>query len=830
MRMKNYYRILLQVALLCFTLTAALTCFGQLTLKWKVKTGAAVSGSPALSPDGKTVYITSEDGMLYALDVSRSGAEKFGPLQIGNISPNGEPVSSPVVTANGSIYVASSDGHLYCIAADGSTNWMLDLGVGNSHGGSSVAVGADGTIYVTYDDLPTVFAVDPTYGTNKWEFDTTAPPLNTPGSSGYGVDSSPTVGPNGTIYFIVASAYPNGSDDSKLVALDCAGTFKWFLNSDTSRLDIDSDFYFDPVLDSQGAIYCPMDLAGQNQNYASGSWLLPVNGNSSPLWTGPYVAGGTIQSSPAIGPDGTVYFGCNDDNLYALDSNGNLKWKHQAPDMIESSPALASNGTIYFGCNDGNLYAIAAENGSLVDTYTTTASYHVRSSPAIGSDGTVYFGSDDGYVYALSGTAPLANSAWPMFRRNPAHTASMATGSCGCVGAPTWSPNQATSFTFTPCSSSSFVPLSVSAPGASAVDFYAIFNGSDVLIGSKTPDAYGNATFDWYGPPPGSTTLYATAVGGGCTATSGPLTITVNCTGCTVSPPTWLSPSSQNQSFTIAPWLCTPGITLTVSAPDADSVEFYNGLQDLGPGTADNGYFNFAWANPPLGNSTLSAVASRAGCNSATSESIQIVVTTSDCISVQFGPSGCVQQTGLAATGVGSQDYWNVISGLSGGLTANAFPCQDVHGKCTSVSLEVDDSSGSYQGSWSLSGAYPLFNYGLTSGYGQDVLLTIYGLPAGSYDVYLYGLGPYSDFGCGAQYLNTQFTIEDGPDNLPPSPLATYPSGNFTSFSDGDQYVVFPGLQFSTSGNALVIDVSDSSSCQDYEDLVINGLQIVPSQ
>ncbi|MBT3879467.1 MAG: PQQ-binding-like beta-propeller repeat protein, partial [Candidatus Scalindua sp.] len=41
-----------------------------------------------------------------------------------------------------------------------------------------------------------------------------------------------------------------------------------------------------------------------------------------------------------------------------IDTNGELKWSYQAGGWIESSPLIGSDGTIYFGSNDNHLYAI----------------------------------------------------------------------------------------------------------------------------------------------------------------------------------------------------------------------------------------------------------------------------------------------------------------------------------------------------------------------------------------------------------------------------------------------------------------------------------------
>ena len=39
-----------------------------------------------------------------------------------------------------------------------------------------------------------------------------------------------------------------------------------------------------------------------------------------------------IYSSPAIGSDGTIYVGSDDCKLYAINSNGTLKWSYTTGD------------------------------------------------------------------------------------------------------------------------------------------------------------------------------------------------------------------------------------------------------------------------------------------------------------------------------------------------------------------------------------------------------------------------------------------------------------------------------------------------------------------
>ena len=125
-----------------------------------------------------------------------------------------------------------------------------------------------------------------------------------------------------------------------------------------------------------------------------------------------------MDSSPAIGQDGTIYVGSGDSYLYAIGSDGNLKWKFGTGYWVHSSPAIGQNGVIYVG-SGYYLYAINP-NGSSKWKFKTEG--YIESSPAIGKDGTVYVGSQDNYLYAINpdGTLKWKFKAWDEVNSSPA--------------------------------------------------------------------------------------------------------------------------------------------------------------------------------------------------------------------------------------------------------------------------------------------------------------------------------------------------------------------------------------------------------------------------
>jgi len=118
------------------------------------------------------------------------------------------------------------------------------------------------------------------------------------------------------------------------------------------------------------------------------------------LWQ--VATGSPITGAPAVGRDGTLYFGSIDRSIYAVAPDGTVKWSVPTGGLIDTcSPAIADDGTVYMGSNDGNLYALRPD-GTRRWTKSFGANAPASNSPALAADGTIYIKAGDGWLYALN--------------------------------------------------------------------------------------------------------------------------------------------------------------------------------------------------------------------------------------------------------------------------------------------------------------------------------------------------------------------------------------------------------------------------------------------
>ena len=239
----------------------------------------------------------------------------------------------------------------------GQTFWLFETEIGAL---SSPVIADDETIYIGSITLDAVYP----NGTLKWSH------------SNITLETAPAIDDNGTIYCGNVR-----SDYHHFNAIYPNGTTKWcvYINRVIGS----------PVISGDGTIIAPESV--DNKIVA----LYPSNGTRK--WE--FLTNDYIYSSPAIGLDGTIYCGCHDGNIYALNPNGTLRWKYLTGAWVHGSPSIGIDGTVYCGSDDGYLYAIDPANGTMKWRLLIGESY---ASPTIDLEGTLYIGVWEKKFYAIN--------------------------------------------------------------------------------------------------------------------------------------------------------------------------------------------------------------------------------------------------------------------------------------------------------------------------------------------------------------------------------------------------------------------------------------------
>jgi outer membrane protein assembly factor BamB len=329
------------------------------TILWSHNVGGPVEAQVTVSPDGQTLYVASLGGSLTALHRA-DGSEQW-------ILPLGERSYATVAVApDGTLYAGSDAKTLVAVSPGGKVKWSLET---DGEADTGPAVAGDGTVVFAAGRM--VYAVTPA-GQIKWRF-----------AAKRKVFTSPAIGSRGRVFV--------GSQDHHAYALTGEGTLAW-------SVDLGADVDGAPAVGDDGAVFVGTDgdeivrldpdsgaivwrsnvggyVRGTLSVARDGSVLAGVYGptprevrvrSDDGSLVGQFAIQGTgarefgVHGGALEDDVGTLLFGTQDDDVYAIGKSGELLWHFTTEGDVDAPVTLLTDGTVVIGSDDGNVYLLRA--------------------------------------------------------------------------------------------------------------------------------------------------------------------------------------------------------------------------------------------------------------------------------------------------------------------------------------------------------------------------------------------------------------------------------------------------------------------------------------
>lgn len=353
----------------------------------------AVRGAGAEAPAGFSYDVPLDPGSpwpKFRRNALQNGRSPIVPVDSGRAPwafHTGKGVfSTPVIDADGTIYVGSADRHFYAIDRDGNLKWKFLTG--EIIDSSALLDDQERVIFGSGDGR--LYALDRRTGTPLWVFAADPPATNSAFINWF--EGNVAIGTDGTLYV------PNDNFCTYGVRRD-SGELMWCSKSR------DQTWSLPAVNPRSGRLF-----VGNNFAFFGNMAALDA-GTGRRIWSG--AADGSVAASPMLtssNPDAAVIVGGFDGFLRAYDQrSGRERWRFGARDHLYGSPAQLSDGTVIQPSADGTIYAVDPESGSV--RWAFDALEPIRSSPAVDGRDLIYIGSGEGRLFVLN---PDGTLRWSM--------------------------------------------------------------------------------------------------------------------------------------------------------------------------------------------------------------------------------------------------------------------------------------------------------------------------------------------------------------------------------------------------------------------------------
>ncbi|MBX3220386.1 MAG: PQQ-binding-like beta-propeller repeat protein [Labilithrix sp.] len=319
---------------------------------WRARVDGPVAAQVTASPDEATLYAATLGGSLVAL--SRADGARLWSVTLGDRA-----YATPLVHEDGTIYVGTDAKRLVAISPKGAIVFRLET---EGEADTGPTFGKDGAI---------VFAAGKyVYSARRggdlaWRFAAKGKVFTAPAVAGDGL--------------VVV-----GSQDHHVHGLGPGGAPAW-------TVDLGADVDGGPAIADDGSIYVGTDAGDVVKLDASGhiAWRTAVRGfvrgSLSVARNGDVLAGtygpvprvvrlspagavlgafavpGTgarefgIHGAPLEDADGVLFFGAQDDAVYAVGPDGALRWRFETGGDIDAPLTLLSDGSLIVPSEDGTV-------------------------------------------------------------------------------------------------------------------------------------------------------------------------------------------------------------------------------------------------------------------------------------------------------------------------------------------------------------------------------------------------------------------------------------------------------------------------------------------